>query len=97
MRPEQAPTPSSSGQEPKISCPIFKKQEVVIKDITDKINAAKGIEGKAALAEELGKEVEVLLSCPDYDSEKSDCRNCDFVANLRKKTVGLIKHARKLS
>lgn len=84
-------------QEPKISCPIFRKQEESIKEITDEINQAQNVEEKAALASELEKEVEVLLSCPDYDGEKLDCRNCEFVANLRKKTAGLIKHARKLS
>ncbi|MBI5701016.1 hypothetical protein HZC34_04110 [Candidatus Saganbacteria bacterium] len=82
---------------PKISCPIFKRQETAIKDITDKINTAKGIKGKAALAEELEKEIEVLLSCPDYDGEKLDCRNCEFIASLRKQTAALIRHARKLS
>ena len=83
--------------EPQISCPIFKKQEIVIKEITDKINAAKGVKEKAALAEELEKEVDVLLFCPDHDGDKLDCRNCEFIANLRKETSWLIKHARKLS
>jgi len=84
-------------QEPKISCSIFRKQEGFINEITDKINRAQNIEEKAALAEELEKEVDALLFCSDYDGAKLDCRNCEFVANLRKKTAGLIKHARKLS
>ena len=73
-----------------MSCPTFQKQESVIEDITDKINQAKGVLEKARFAEELQKEVEVLLSCPDYDKEKLDCENCHFIANLRKKTAGLI-------
>lgn len=83
-------------QATKITCSIFKKQEVVIRDITDKLNAAQGIEKKAALAVELKKEVEALISCPDFDSEKLDCQNCDFIANMRKKTADLIIKAKKL-
>ena len=84
-------------QDAEITCPIFKKQEVVIRGIMDKIDAAKGIEEKAALASELEKEVEVLLACTDYDSKKLDCQNCDFIANMRKKTADLIIKAKKLA
>jgi hypothetical protein len=83
-------------EEAKISCPIFQKQELVIKDITDKINHTKGVQEKAKFAEELQKEVDVLLSCPDYDKEKLDCKSCHFIANLRKKTANLIIKAKKL-
>ncbi len=79
-----------------VNCPAFQKQEPVIKDITDKINQAKGVLEKARFAEELQKEVDVLLSCPDYDKEKFDCKNCHFIANLRKKTANLIIKAKKL-
>ena len=51
----------------KINCIIFQKQEPIIKNITDKINMAKGIQEKARYAEELQRELNVLLSCPDYD------------------------------
>ncbi|MBU2445591.1 MAG: hypothetical protein KJ666_08470 [Bacteroidetes bacterium] len=78
-----------------ISCPIFQKQEPVIKYITDKINQAKGVLEKARFAEELQKEVDVLLSCPDYDKGKLDCNSCQFIAKLRKKTVDLIIKAKK--
>jgi hypothetical protein len=81
----------------KISCPTFQKQEPVIKDITDKINQAKGVQEKAVYAEELQKEVNVLLSCPDYDKEKLDCESCHFIANLRKKTADLIIKAKRLA
>ncbi|MBI5188380.1 MAG: hypothetical protein HZA07_04830 [Nitrospirae bacterium] len=81
----------------RISCPTFQKQEPVIKDITDKINKAKGVLEKARFAEELQREVDVLLFCPDYDKERLDCKSCHFIANLRKKTAGLIIKAKKLA
>jgi len=81
----------------RVSCSIFQKQEPIIKDITDKINKSKGVQEKARFAEELQKEVDVLLSCPDYKSENLDCKNCHFIANLRKKTTDLIIKAKKLA
>jgi hypothetical protein len=79
-----------------INCPTFQKQEPAIKEITDKINGAKGVQEKAGFAEELKKEVDVLLSCPDYESQSLDCKNCHFISNLRKKTSNLIIKAKKL-
>jgi len=84
-------------EEPEISCPAFQKQEPIIKDITDKINMAKGVLEKAKFAEELLEEVNVLLSCPDYNGKKLDCKNCHLIANLRKKTADLIIKAKKLA
>lgn len=84
-------------EEQEVNCEIFQKQEVVIKEITDKINAAKDISEKASLAGEMRKEAEVLLACENYDDEKSDCRNCEFIADLRKKTADLIIKAKKLA
>jgi hypothetical protein len=81
----------------KINCSTFQKKESVIKDITDKINQAKGVLEKARFAEGLQREVEVLLSCPDYEKEKLDCKSCHFIANLRKKTANLIIKAKKLA
>ena len=83
-------------EEPKINCSSFQKQEPIIKDITDKINRVKGVKEKAKFAEELQKEVDILLSCLDYDGESLDCRNCRFIANVRKKTANLIIKAKKL-
>lgn len=80
----------------KIGCPIFQKQESVIKDITVKINQAKGVLEKAEFAEELQKKAEVLLSCRDYDDKRLDCKNCHFITNLRKKTSNLIIKAKKI-
>ena len=83
-------------EEAKINCATFQKQEKVIKDITDKINQAKRVIEKAEFADELQKEADVLLTCPDYDDKKLDCRNCHFIATLCKKTAGLIIKAKKL-
>ncbi len=80
----------------KISCLTFQKQKSEIKILTDKINKAKGIQGKALYAEELQKEVDVLLSCSDYDGNILECKNCRFIANLRKKTTNLIIKTKKL-
>jgi len=84
-------------ENPKINCQTFQKQEIAIKDLTDKINAAKQVQEKAKFAEELQKEVNVLLSCPDHKKENLDCKNCHFIANLRKKTADLIIKAKKLA
>jgi len=81
----------------KINCPTFQKQEPVIEDITVKINSAKGVLEKAEFAEELQKEVDVLLFCPDYDEKSTDCSNCRFIANVRKRTTDLIIKAKKLA
>jgi len=79
-----------------VNCQIFQKQEPVIKDLTGKINKTNGVREKAKFAEELQREANVLLSCPDYDKEKLDCRNCQFIAEMREKTANLIIKAKKL-
>lgn len=83
-------------QEFEITCFIFQKQEPVIKEITDKINKAKGAQEKAGFADELQKEVNVLLTCVDYKDALLGCKNCRFIANLRKKTADLIIKAKEL-
>ncbi len=80
----------------KINCPIFQKQEPIIKELANNINKAKGVEEKARVSEELKKEIGVLLSCSDYDEKRLDCSSCRFIANLRKRTVDLIIKAKKL-
>jgi hypothetical protein len=80
-----------------ISCPIFQKQEQIIKELTDKINKAQGVQEKARFAEELQKEITVLLNCQEHKKEILDCKNCHFIANLRKKTADLIIKAKKLA
>jgi hypothetical protein len=84
-------------QKAKISCPTFQKQEPIIKDITDKINRAEEVSEKARFAEELLKEVNVLFSCVDYDDKNLDCKNCYFIADLRKRTADLIIKAKRLA
>jgi hypothetical protein len=86
-----------SEKNAEISCSVFQKQEPVIKDITAKINSAKGVFEKAELAKRLQEEADVLLSCPDYDKKSTDCNNCRFIANIRTKTAGLIIKAKKLA
>jgi len=84
-------------EDAKISCQVFQKQEAVIKDITNKINAIEGVTGKAVFAEELRKEVDVLLSCSDYGDTSFNCKNCRLIANLRKRTADIIVKAKKLA
>jgi len=85
------------NEEAKINCPTFQKQEPVIQSITAKINNAKEVSKKAEFAEKLQEEVNVILSCPDYNDKSKDCGNCRFIANVRKKTADLIVKAKKLA
>lgn len=85
------------NQDSQINCPTFQKQESAIEDITAKINNARGILEKAEFARKLQDEVDVLLSCPDYDEKSTDCNNCRFIANVRKKTTDLIIKAKRLA
>jgi len=82
---------------PTISCPTFQAQEPVIEHIIAKVNGVKDIAQKAELAEELHEEVEVLISCPEYDEKSADCNKCRFNANLREKTATLIIKAKRLA
>jgi len=86
-----------SKEDAKINCPTFQKQEPVIKDITAKINSARDVLEKAEFAKKLQEEVDVLLSCPDYDEKSTDCKNCRFIANIRTKTASLVIKAKKLA
>lgn len=85
-----------SKEDAKVNCSIFQKQDSEIQEITAKINSVKGVLEKADFAEELQKEINVLLSCPDYNQENADCSNCRFIANIRKKATDLIIKAKKL-
>jgi len=86
-----------SKKDAKINCSIFQKQEPVIEDITAKINSTEVVLKKAEFAEELREEVNVLLSCPDYNQGNIDCSNCRFITNVRKKTADLVIKAKKLA
>jgi len=86
-----------SKEDAGISCSTFQKQELIIKDITAEINNAGGVLEKAEFAEKLQEEADVLLSCPDYNQGNTDCSNCRFIANVRKKTAELLIKAKKLA
>ena len=81
----------------KISCQIFNKQEPAINRITEEINKACGVLGKAWWAEELIKEVKILLECPQHDGAKLDCMNCRTICELRNRTANLVLKAGKLA
>lgn len=84
-------------EQARIGCSRFRKHEPLIKNITEKINRAGAVQAKAKFACDLQDQVEELLGCPDYDSKKLDCKNCHFIANLRKKTANLVIKAKKLA
>jgi cytochrome c len=75
---------------PEKMCPAFKKQDAIIKDIIKKINKIEGLSEKVSFAEKLQKEANILLNCPDFAGNKTECKNCHFIAQLRKKTADLI-------
>ncbi len=83
-------------EESKINCSVFRKQEFLIKDISDNINHAENVQDKARYAEDLQKRVDTLLSCPDFKKGNTDCKNCRFIAYLRKSTADLVIKAKKL-
>ncbi|MCG2712392.1 MAG: hypothetical protein L6416_08745 [Candidatus Omnitrophica bacterium] len=78
------------GKEINIDCLKFQEQEQIMQGIIDRINQAKDVREKARFAQELHQEAEEILSCPLFDSKSLDCNNCNFIANLRKKTANLI-------
>ena len=80
-----------------IQCPTFLKQEPGINKLTESINQAEDVREKAAFAQELQKEVNVLMECPDYKSDGVDCRNCHFLATVRKRVADVVILARKLA
>lgn len=80
----------------KIDCLIFQKQEPGINILTDGINRAGEVKEKALYAKQLQKEVDVLLSCSDYDDRILNCRNCRLIANLRRRTADLITRTEKI-
>ncbi len=73
----------------KINCPIFQKQEPLMKDLTEKISVATAVVQQSTFAERLQEELDILLSCPDHDKERFDCKNCHFIAFLRVTTATL--------
>lgn len=84
------------NEEERINCSMFQKQERIIKAVSDRINIAREPREKIKHAEELLKEVNVLLDCPDYKEKNTDCGNCRTVTNMRKQTAELVIKARRL-
>jgi hypothetical protein len=84
-------------KEPGIKCGIFKTQEALIKKATQAINAVQGAIPKAQEAEKLLNEVNILLTCAEYDDKNFDCQACRSIANLRKKMAELMFRASKLA
>ena len=75
---------------PEIACSLFLRQEGKIKILTDDINRPKDTDHKARFAGKMANEVEILLSCRDYDKHSQDCVNCHTVSILRSKMAKLI-------
>lgn len=82
-----------------ISCPIFQKQEPHIREVTERLDRAPegGGRTKATLAEELQKQVVVLLSCPNYLRGRVECQQCRFLANFRNMAADLVIKANALA
>jgi len=71
----------------KISCEIFCREEIVIKDLTLQINRIKDPRIRKIRAQDLLKKVTKLLGCWMYEDGKVDCHNCQMISKLRKKTA----------
>lgn len=80
-----------------INCELFQKQEKVMKDLTNKINAAKDVHMKAQYAKELKSKLDNMLSSEDFSKHILECESCRLIANLRKRTVELIIKVEKLA
>lgn len=85
------------AEEPGIQCPNFLKKEPDINKLTESINQAEDVYEKSALALELQKEVNVLLECRDYKRDGVQCRNCHFLATVRRRVAEVMILAEKLN
>lgn len=74
----------------KIKCLLFQAANETIKKITQAINEEKNVEQKAMLAQKLVGLVEELLKCEYFSEERAECRACQTVSKIRKKTANLI-------
>lgn len=75
-----------------IECPIdlFQPQEKKMQSIIQEINISKDINEKASYANELQKEVTILLECKSYDEKNLNCKACQTIADLRAKAVEIV-------
>jgi hypothetical protein len=76
-----------------IKCPTFQIRESLIKDITDRMYRAKEAQEEAGLAEELKKEVEMLLRCQAFESHNVKCKDCRFISTVRKRVFNMVIRA----
>lgn len=80
-----------------ISCSIFQQKEFIIRELTDRLNEVKDYQHKVELASDLLRYVDMLLDCLEYNADSLDCKNCQFISNIRKKTAGIIIKAKSLT
>lgn len=91
--------PDTTPDIKKIECPIdlFQPQEKKMQSIIQEINISKDLNEKAAYANELQKEVDVLLECKSYDEKNLNCKGCQTIANLRQKAVDIVLKTAKVA
>jgi len=80
-----------------ISCNLHQDSLTAINTIKLKINHGRTMGIKVKYAEELSNKVTCLIYCPQYDTQKLDCKCCRIIAFLHRKTAVLILKARTLS
>lgn len=80
-----------------IDCSIFLGEEQAMERLTKEINEARSIEVRAAKAQVLIDEAEVLLACDRYNANSMDCRNCRTITDMRKSTAEMIKKTQRLA
>ena len=81
----------------RISCPIFSSKNEAMEKFATAINEAANIQKKAYIAACLIKEAEALLNCQYANKRKINCRICQKISELRKKTAELVTKARELA
>lgn len=84
-------------EQEQISCTLFQQKEFIIRGLTDRLNEVKDYQHKQELASDLLRYVDMLLDCLEYNDNSSDCKNCRFISNIRKKTAGIIIKAKSLA
>ena len=87
-----------SGQRGEIRCPtgLFARQEARVAQLTEAMNRAGTATEKAAVAEALLIDVDVLLECEQCDRGSADCRLCTGFSKLRHQTATLVVEAGRL-
>lgn len=81
----------------RISCSMFSSKNEIMENFAKAINEAANIQKKAYLAACLIKEADALLTCQYVNKRKIDCRICQKISELRKKTAELVIEAQELA